>query len=222
MGGARRPPRRRPSSGEARPPKPTGKQPLSAFARFSISLGGLAFIVFDVVWFRRLLELLGVLSVPDELHKLWGIMMWSAAHILAWVPIAIGLTIICFANWQWLRSKIPNDLARYAALIALLIGVYFIPTEKYAANIEVRPATIPTTQPTVPENNSPITNSITPTPPSGDGTVVRKNGEECPPDYARVYRNKAGNGKVGIKTIGKVCVIENETTDTETGYDIQR
>jgi hypothetical protein len=75
---------------------------------------------------RGVLEFLGLAAVPDEIQKWGAALMWSLDHFLYWLPMGIGLAIICWANWGAIKMKIKRPAIRFIGVFALLVLSYFV------------------------------------------------------------------------------------------------
>ena len=76
---------------------------------------------------RGLLELFGVVDLPDEIRKWGAAAMWSLDHVFYWLPVGLGLAIICWVNWEAIKLAIKTPAFRAAAVVVLLALSYFVP-----------------------------------------------------------------------------------------------
>jgi len=75
---------------------------------------------------KSIFEMLGIASLPDELHKWWTGAMWSVDHLRLWLPIALGLAVICWANWRDITIRIHSSTSRWLAVVGLVVGSFII------------------------------------------------------------------------------------------------
>jgi hypothetical protein len=138
MGGSRRPPRKRLPLGPNLL-RPTEDPYRSHWVRRVLgSIVGLATISVEWLAPHKVIDLLAIINAPDDIHKLWGVVMWSATHFATWAPIALGVAIICWANWPAMRSRFPSDgLTRWGLILGLLALSWFVPTERFYGDISV-------------------------------------------------------------------------------------
>src|SRR5438477_3809506 len=69
---------------------------------------------------RGLLEILGWASIPEEIHTWQGTVMWSFGHVFIWLPIAMGISLIFWANWESIKVKLKTPFARLAIVAGIL------------------------------------------------------------------------------------------------------
>jgi hypothetical protein len=106
-------------------------------------LGAIALSIFDLVAPNTLLEWLGWASIPDEIH-VWGhAAMWSLTHLAFWLPATIGIGLIAWANWDFIKSKFPSPALRYGAMMVIVFGLFWIPGPYTGVSNEVTSASLP-------------------------------------------------------------------------------
>jgi hypothetical protein len=73
------------------------------------AIGALLLFLWGVIehfWPQGMLQIIGFAGIPANVSRLWGAMMWPGAHVAGWVPAILGLSLIAFANWQWITDRI--------------------------------------------------------------------------------------------------------------------
>lgn len=75
---------------------------------------------------QSIFEMLGVATLPDEIRKSWVGAMWSVDHLRFWLPIALGLAVICWANWEEIKMRLHSSVTRWLAVGALIVASFFI------------------------------------------------------------------------------------------------
>ncbi len=167
---------------------------------------------------KNFYEFIGFAALPGEFQQWRDAFVWSIPRFCLWIPVAFGLSIIIWGNWEWLATKIRNRIVRTVLAVIALPVSYIIPGLSGSNQQISSPTTVLSGSQTGTgagfggvgiNNGSTINNFYPPLSPTAQSTASRPQ-SDCPPGSA-ICISDSDDVKIENNTCDndRHCIVSN-------------